>query len=186
MPGINPKVSVLGLYNWDDTIFDGLMLPAGLDHDYIVKNLMLELADLSVIYTDPEFMKEAIRLWSFTKQDQWKRLYNALQEDYNPLWNKDANYSEKETRDLHGEGKSENVSKVSAYNSEDFVNSSKGNSTGESSDTGTITRERREYGNIGVTSSQDLLDQEVKLWSHLNMAHIIINDFKNRFCIMVY
>ena len=186
MAGVNPRISVIGLYNWDDTLFDGLVLPDGMNHDYVVKNLMLELAELQVIYPDPDFMKEAIRLWSYTKQDQWKRIYDALQHDYDPLWNKDATYKETETRDLHGSGESESVNQVSAYNSEKFVNSAKGNTTGSSSDTGTVTRDRREYGNIGVTSSQDLLQQEVSLWSHMNMTNIIINDFKSRFCIMVY
>lgn len=186
MAGVNPRISVIGLYNWDDTLFDGLILPDGLDHDYVVKNLMLELAELQVVYPDPEFMKEAIRLWSYTKQQQWQKLYDALQHDYDPLWNKDATYKETETRDLKGTGKSESTNKVSAYNSESFVNAARGNTEGESTDTGTVTRDRREYGNIGVTSSQDLMQQEVDLWSHLNMAQIIINDFKSRFCIMVY
>lgn len=186
MAGVNPRISVIGLYNWDDTLFDGLILPDGLDHDYVVKNLMLELAELQVVYPDPEFMKEAIRLWSYTKRQQWQKLYDALQHDYDPLWNKDATYKETETRNLKGTGKSESTNKVSAYNSESFVNSARGNTEGESTDTGTVTRDRREYGNIGVTSSQDLMQQEVDLWSHLNMAQIIINDFKSRFCIMVY
>lgn len=186
MAGVNPRISILGLYNWDDSIFDGLSLPAGLDKNIVIRNLMIELSELQVIYPDPDFMKEAIRLWSYTKQDQWKRIYDALQHEYDPLWNKDATYKETETRDLKGTGKSESTNKVAAYNSESFVNAARGNTEGESTDTGTVTRDRREYGNIGVTSSQDLLQQEVDLWSDLNMTNIIVNDFKQRFCIMVY
>ena len=186
MAGTNPRLSILGLYNWDDTIFDGLHLPDGLDHNIVIRNLMLELCELEIIYPDPELMKNAIEMWSYTKQQQWQRIYDALNTDYNPLWNKDGTYTEKETRDLHGSGQSESISKVSAYNADDFVNSSKGNTTGSSSDTGTVTRERRETGNIGLTTSQEMLSQEISLWKDLNMTNIIVNDFKTRFCIMVY
>lgn len=186
MAGINPMLSVIGLYNWDDTMFDGLTVPDGMDHDNVVKNLLMDLAELQVIYPDPDFMKMAIKEWSASMQLQWKKLYDAMHIEYNPLWNKDGLYNEKETRDLHGVGSSESVGKVSAYNNEDFVNQQKSNTSGQTADTGTITRERRETGNIGLTTSQEMLTQEVNLWSNLNMTKIIINDFKKRFCIMVY
>ena len=186
MAGVNPRISILGLYNWDDSIFDGLSLPAGLDKNIVIRNLMIELSELQVLYPNPDFMKEAISLWSYTKQQQWQKLYDAMHEEYNPLWNKEAYYTDKETRDLHGSGESESINKVSAYNSEDFVDSAKGNTKGSSSDTGTITRERSEHGNIGVTTSQEMMRQEVDLWRDLNMTNIIVNDFKQRFCIMVY
>lgn len=186
MAGVNPRLSVIGLYNWDDTIFDNMQLPVGLDHDLTVKNIMMELAELQVIYPRPEFMKQAIELWSQTKIQQWQKIYNAMATSYNPLWNKDAHYLETETRDLTAEGESENINRVSAFNSEDFENAAKANTTGKSTDTGTVTRERQEYGNIGVTTSQQMLREEVDLWNDLNMVNIIVNDFKNRFCIMVY
>ena len=52
-------------------------------------------------------------------------------------------------------------------------------------DTGTITHERTEQGNIGLTSTQQLI-QEQREVVKLNLMDIIINDFKQRFCLGVY
>lgn len=42
------------------------------------------------------------------------------------------------------------------------------------------------YGNIGVTTSQDMLTQELELAKIIQVVPIIIESFKNRFCLMVY
>lgn len=39
-------ISILGLYNLNDTIFDNINLPAEVDHDTLVNNLLAELAEL--------------------------------------------------------------------------------------------------------------------------------------------
>lgn len=55
-------------------------------------------------------------------------------------------------------------------------------------DTGTIseTYSRVEKGNIGLTTTQALLTEEVKVRESYNIYGIIAEDFKKRFCIMVY
>lgn len=186
MSGINPMLSVIGLYNWDNNLFANMWVPQELNKPVLIENLLMQLGELQVIYPDPVFMKRAIEIWSFTKVLQWQHIFDVMQKDYDPLYNKDAYYEEEETRDLHNKGESESIGQVSAYNADDFVNMEKGKSEAESSDTGTIGRKRREYGNIGVTSSQTLVREEVQLWSEINMMNIIIDDFKHRFCIMVY
>ena len=42
------------------------------------------------------------------------------------------------------------------------------------------------YGNIGVTTSQDMLTQEMEIAKIIQVVPIIIESFKNRFCLMVY
>lgn len=42
------------------------------------------------------------------------------------------------------------------------------------------------YGNIGVTTSQEMLTQELELAKIIEVVPIIIESFKNRFCLMVY
>lgn len=57
----------------------------------------------------------------------------------------------------------------------------------ESTDrTGNITRENHTSGNIGVTTSQQMLEQEKNIASALNIFPIICQSFKDRFCIEVY
>lgn len=52
-------------------------------------------------------------------------------------------------------------------------------------DTGTVKHERLEQGNIGLTSTQDLISQERQI-ALFNIMDVIIKDFIKRFCIAVY
>ena len=41
-------------------------------------------------------------------------------------------------------------------------------------------------GNIGVTTSQQMLEQEIEIAGKLNVYNLIADSFKNRFCLQVY
>lgn len=55
----------------------------------------------------------------------------------------------------------------------------------ETTDTGTITTERTEAGNIGITTTQQMIKEQREV-VELNLYDVIINDFKDRFCLLVY
>jgi hypothetical protein len=55
----------------------------------------------------------------------------------------------------------------------------------DTTDTGTINNETWERGNIGVMSTQDLIKQQREV-VQFNIIDYIINDFKNRFCLLIY
>lgn len=111
-------VTPVSLYAQDPTLFDGMQLPTmpsnptdypdlyvsgfNLDRDVLVDNLLMELGEMNVIYTDPAFMKFAITQWSKKELPVWQELYNTLFYKYNPLWNKDGTIKEsaEELRDL--------------------------------------------------------------------------------------
>lgn len=108
-------LSILALYNFDPTIFDGLHLPTAADitddadkvsdpwipnkNDFI-SYLCMECAELSLVYTSPAVMGAMIAVWSKAHNPEWKALYNTLLYKYNPIWNVDG--FEKETHDLDG------------------------------------------------------------------------------------
>ena len=52
--------------------------------------------------------------------------------------------------------------------------------------TGNTIHKGRVHGNIGVTTSQQMLASELALVPQLNIINYIISSFKNRFCILVY
>lgn len=58
--------------------------------------------------------------------------------------------------------------------------------SGSEDTTETTTHKGRVHGNIGVTSSQQLMASELELVPQLNIINYIISSFKNRFCILVY
>lgn len=51
---------------------------------------------------------------------------------------------------------------------------------------GDITRNNHTSGNIGVTTSQQMLEQEIEVSAKLNIINMIVESFKNRFCLLVY
>lgn len=51
---------------------------------------------------------------------------------------------------------------------------------------GSTERTMLAYGNIGVTTSQEMLTQELELAKIIEVIPIIIQSFKDRFCLMVY
>lgn len=114
-------LTVLGLYNWDNTILDGLLaslptpgkIPSAsypdlfypgkeIDADEFTTNLLLETGAFEVLYTNPSFLKMAIGAWAKKESEKWQLLYNTQYYKYNPIWNKDGliTRTETETRDL--------------------------------------------------------------------------------------
>ena len=55
----------------------------------------------------------------------------------------------------------------------------------DTTDTGTVKHERIEQGNIGITSTQDLISQERQI-ALFNVMDVIIKDFIKRFCLAIY
>ena len=60
-----------------------------------------------------------------------------------------------------------------------------GSNSGTSSGTEESAHKGRMWGNIGVTSSQELIEAERKV-AEFNLVQKIVYDFQARFCIMIY
>lgn len=114
------RLSVLGMMRYDDTIFDEIVLPHAPwskyftennititepDKDILVAHILRKTANLEIFYPTMQTLKSALRVWSITNYYKWLKLWESLHYDYNPIWNKDANYTEEEhfTRDLKDE-----------------------------------------------------------------------------------
>lgn len=97
-------LSILALYNYDNTIFDNMVLPLGVEKDDVTNNLLLELSELEVIYPNWDTMKAAIGFWSKKELPVWEKLAATTKFDYKPLENlyRTEEYTDKETRNLAG------------------------------------------------------------------------------------
>lgn len=97
-------LSILTMYNHDSHIFDNFMLPEGLPKEDVTNNLLMELAELEVIYTNPDMMKAAIGFWSKKELPVWTKLYHTTQIEYNPIWNqfRTEEWTDTQTRNLSG------------------------------------------------------------------------------------
>ena len=276
-------LSLLGLYNYDESLLDGLIeslpnrygIPSGyadsyytdviIDPQTVVENLLVECAEFEILYSDFNALKRIIKIWSAKEKLVWQKMYNTICYKYNPIWNKDGKSVWTERQSATGKktetekgskttnangttndeytsttnttnkttgtgtntrtGSDETTEKVSAYDSTDFQNREKTNSTAsennstestedftgngkvtnsgtktivntgdetnnvsrETSDnnTGETTHEQTETGNIGITLTQNMITAEREI-AMFNIIDFIINDFKERFCLLIY
>ena len=159
----NSVVSIYGLYLFDPTLFDGFKCPEGLNRDLVIDSIVMENAELELLYPDGDFMKGMIKLWSNKELTVWQKQFDALNVEYNPLWNKDGTTHERWDYDDTTHTESEGTDQVSAYNETGFHDRAHNDGTGDGHGYGWHEYERKEYGNIGVTTSQQMLQSEIDL-----------------------
>lgn len=182
---LRSSLSILGMYQFDNTLFDDITIPEGIDKQTMIDTIIFNCAELEVIYTDPDILKYAITSWVVAEYKIWEKMLYTVNVDYNPIWNVDADIKRTTDRNIDRSGESSAVNSVKGYNSNSWSESEKTDSeyndnTGEA----TIETERRS-GNIGVTATQDLLKKEREI-ADFNIYDFIAKSFKKRFCIMVY
>ena len=193
---------------WDDTIWDNLETPTGINKDVLVYNLLMECAELEVLYSDPDFMKKALGMWSKKRLPVWQALQDTTTLEYSALENYNLSETEKakeltqSSSESSGnsttgsESKNGTVDAAKAYNETDFVDrernttESKGSATSQSlmNTSGSGSRDNdRTVTRHGITGGnvQDLLEREREV-KQFNVIDYIINDFKKRFCLMIY
>lgn len=207
-------LSIMGMYDYDDSVFDGLELPTYTDEDHeihtidkdaLIKNILLQCAELEVIYPDITTMKLAIGVWSAAEFKTWEKLYATTMMAYNPIWNVDANVEH--TNRIAG---SDNRSiaryntvtpdttsehSVQGFNSDQWAAADKDVMSGSVQDNSSVTDDKtddhtetyneRRTGNIGVTSTQSMIEQERNV-AEFSIINYITQAFKVRFCLLVY
>lgn len=222
-------LSIMGMYDYDPTVFNGLSVPDGIEKDAVITEICLQCAELEVIYPEISTMKLAITVWSLSNQRTWEKLYNTMNLEYNPIWNVDADITEEhvnqgetveqvrdtESRDIvRNDSGSDNrtvnitdTESVQGFNSSSWAESKKNveagtdnhaltnqsridddvTKTGTRSNTSDNTSDVsiRRTGNIGVTTTQQMIAQERDI-AEFSIINYITQSFKERFCLLIY
>lgn len=241
-------MSIFSLLEANSRLFDGLTVPEGVDKETLVNTILMECAELEVLYASPITMQGLIAIWAKKSLQVWEKLFSTTKYDYDPISNYDRHFTasedvqknNSESRDLtdsgtdsksgtdkHTSGTSgktvnsgEDTSTVkkSAFNNTaaetipiDTVQIMKAGQTAETTgkinaddtheesgtstlkQTGTIEndehaqvqRTERAYGNIGVTTTQQMISEEREIVK-FNIYTYITEEFKARFCLLVY
>lgn len=259
------KITMITLQKWmlsnNDSLFGDMLLPDGIDKDILTGNFLLRGGEFEVMYADPDFMKDAITLWSKKWYRTFDKWVTALALEYNPLENYDRkedwtdtsnrgtknagrkdsgntrtfNNKDKRTIDTQDEETIDTQNErtldttvtsedtVSAYDSSSYQPSKKNvtendgtdtmNNTGtdtyvhsgtdtmdysgtikdeygegfseETTDNGKTIHDGRIHGNIGVTTSQQMLESELVI-AEWNLYEHITDLFLSEFVIPIY
>ena len=203
------KLTLIGcnafFQNIGDDLFKGLTLPTGLVKKTLTDNILLQGGEFEVLYSDPWALQNFISVWADREQATFQRWVDALAIEYAPLENYDRHEDWTDTLNSDGTPRTTGTNDtstsgtvttdVSAYDSssyqpKDKVTSSEtiDNDTTENN-TSTLDNEGvhtgRIHGNIGVTTSQQMLESELDL-GYWNIYSRITDMFLKEFCIMIY
>lgn len=221
-------LTVEGLYNYDNTLFDGFNVPVGLVKQIAIDAILMRTRELELLYPDFTYMKNRITIWSNKYQINWKKLYDTTVLEYNPIENYDRMEDWADTDDESTTSARDNTrntnNTVKSTSTNEIINSvnvtdqntafnagltdhAKQITAGDTTENGTITntvtgkdtenenvnggrtgrhtRTGRAHGNIGVTTSQQMIQSERDLVV-FNLYDVIAESFIENFCLMVY
>lgn len=172
-------------YYLEDGLFKELELPDGIDKDVLVNSIMLECGEMQPVWTNPDFMQRMIGTWGQKWYHTFEKWITALSIEYNPLENYDRIEEWTDTNGGTVSADSTTGSSRSAYDSATLTpyDSVKYDNT-DTIDTEAV-HDGRIHGNIGVTTSQQMLEAELKV-AEWNIYEHIKDLFMQDFCIMIY
>ena len=219
------NLTMIGIYNFDSTIFDGLLFPAGINKDTAVNEILTRCGEFEILYPNISFLKQMITHWGNKHYRTFDKWIKALEIEFEPLYNydryeeyedtkngliqnksKDNTISNSASQTATGSGSTDTDTKnVSAYDSNDYQpreqeivsntssqtgNGAAQNSSISESESGTNNNETIKhnahlYGNIGVTTSTQMLEDYIRV-ERFNIYEQIADIFVDEFCLMVY
>ena len=119
------KITLIGLerfLNPEHSVFEDIVLPDGIDKDILTRAILLRCQEFELLYSDPDFLTDAVNIWSRKHYWTFDKWVKALNIEYDPLYNYDRT---EEYTDTH---------------SGDFSKSGSGTASGTSSNSSDYTR----------------------------------------------
>lgn len=190
------NLTLIGMYNYDSTIFDDLTLPPEIDKQLFIDNLLIRSGEFELLYPDAGFLKPAINVWGRKWYPTFEKWIEGQKATWNPIENYDryeesndhtvSSGSGSDTTNVSGGGTNEHT--VSAYDSSTYQpadkneNSSSSESSSNTNTSGEATKDFSSHihGNIGVRDSADVLRNfyDIAEWNLLeHMADVFIREF---------
>lgn len=197
-------MSICELYSIDE-VFKDITIPISYDKEVLINTILQECMLYQPLYVELPILNQMIVNFfklNYTNFKKLAYLYDLeYRKDYNPIWNKDGSYTEKEeyTKDntfnsnINENSNQNNINQVSAYDSGEFQNNNKDSLTsndnttksdnGKEKFTHTITRD--EKGNIGITTTMQMIKEEMDVHkdNSYNKYEIIAKKFYDEFFI---
>lgn len=184
------KITLIGMMDYqaltNDDLFQFLKIPAGLDKQTLIGSIVMKGGEFPMLWANPDFVKRMIGVWSNKMQPTFERWVKTLAIDYEPLFNYDRYEEYTDTENTEGSSSGTNTRKVTGYDSDTL----RTNDQNEDSSSGSTDRELEHkahlYGNIGVTTSQQMLEAEMDVSRRFNIYELISEEFINEFCVRVW
>jgi hypothetical protein len=148
------------MYNYMPTLFDELSLPDGYNKETFINSLLLEHGEKCVMYSNPDFMRDAIGVWGKKWDLELTKIYEALTAKYDPIYNYDR--FEEITDSKNKDYTSSNSGTHSAIDTPDFNVNEHHNDNLYRSVTGNDTRNRSTNASDSHTESDNTSTTDTK------------------------
>ena len=211
----NLTISVLGLYNYDNDIFENMAVPENVDKTLLVDTILTECAELEILYPNSDFFKSAVATWSLKELPVWNKLnelwsVDGLDSEYDYRRTRTPNISRSKTG-YDTEAPSGTITdtatnnntttdSVSAYNSSSFENREQSVTNGGNSNVRSFQNyeNRTTYNSINAETGTETIVETghkkpiaeiIKEASEIainNIYDYITESFKERFCLLIY
>ena len=150
------KLTIIGMYNYDNSLFDDLTFPAGIDKDIAVHEILIRSGEFETIYPALDFLKMQIEHWGKKHYRTFEKWIDALNIEFKPLYNYDRY---EEYTDTHsGSGKQSEKSNDSENAINNIERSAAENIIEQSSKDNTQTGEHNTNSNS--VSSNETKDEK--------------------------
>lgn len=170
-------ISIVGMYDFYPAVFQDLQLPDGIDSGTVINEILFRCAELELLYSSPIFLQHMIGHWSRANKEVFEKMYKTTVLEYNPIWNKDGTITEETLTS----GNNKDIASVKGFNSDSWAEA--GRNEGSAAGSSLVTR--KESGNIGVTTTQQMIKEEREV-SEFNIYSYIADRFRETFCLLVY
>lgn len=189
---LGATISVMGIYNYDKSIFNYAHYPEGIDSDKLNTYLMMETAEMECLYPDPNTLKWAIGVWCDKNNSKWERIYQTVNYTYNPFENYDM--TEEYTRNpnlthkLSPSGTDTTDSFVNGFNQGLVQNAQSKYSPGVTTiqnETGEDKYTKHTFGDASVRAVPEVIEKE-RQEKQFDFWEYILQDFMAEFCNLCY
>ena len=170
------KITLFTFARWmnqnNDDLFKNFSVPAGIERDTLIDNILLRGGEFEVVYSDPHFMQYSIGTWSRKWYRTMSKWIEALSLNYNPLENYDryeniqdtSNKTNKMDRTLdHADTVTINTQDLLTHDTQELVTHDTEDSTLiNTQDLRTLNTQNKETKDLEDINLRNLKDEEVR------------------------
>lgn len=178
-------ITLRAMYQTNPTMFDGLAVTTHADKELLIETILHATDPFEALYPSADIMKEEIGRFSRINLLTWQKLEDTLYFEYNPTENYDRQEDSTVTTDSSVSADGTGEQQTSAYNTEDYTNLNKNTTGTQSTGKNTTGTASRIHGNIGVTTTQQMIAEERSI-VQFNVYDFIAGQFVNEFCVRLY
>lgn len=175
-----------------------------MDWDTVIRRYIRHRAPFDTSYSDIEELAADVSAWWTVRVPDFTKIKAALTASYNPIENYNRTRVGEEDKmtgtisdvgtNNTSNGLSTTENEVAPYDSATYNKQDKSTTSYEqdvdTSNTRTFNTKNEvnvtDHGNVGVTTNQHMISEEIELRVNNNLLDIITKDFIKQFCIMLY